>query len=457
MEHRILVSRTPGQTRVAVLQDDRLTDFYADRDHARSLAGAIYVGRVSRVFAKSRRAIVDVGPDIGEVFVNRQPDMPWPAEGARVPVQIIRDPDHGKRAIGRFQPVLVGRYVTVAVDPPVAGIVPEKLDAAATVQELIVNLGTAWQARSRLKKQLELLQYARQEARALYQTCETIGTAVDGSTVGDCLSPALTGIDLALRESPVHEPGIVADNAGVARSVEQSAALSGASVAIALWQPHRGDLFDTEGVTAQLDDALARQTTHAGATITIDPTEALTAIDVDVAVPAGPGTAKPQSAILEHILGRVRLLNIGGLIAIDLPGGGGQARKALIAAANSARTSDPLPLQFEPPGRFNVMLFSRQQVRCSLLAQFCQHDAIAQRATSDDTVALEALAAASRFVRAHPAPRYRLTVAAPVARLLDTSLRSAWQTLTDDPAVRIELAVNPALSGDGQQFSVEAI
>jgi len=456
LDHRILVSRTPGQTRVAVLQDDRLTDYYADRDHAPSLAGAIYAGRVSRVFAKGRRAIVDAGPVIGEVFVNRQPDMPWPAEGARVPVQIVRDPDHGKRAIGRFQPVLVGRYVTATVDPPVSCIVSESLDASITVQDLIVNLGAGWQARSRLKKQPDLLPHARREAQALAQKCESVSNAVDGSGIGDCLSPALSGIDVALRESPVHEPDIVADKAGVARSVEHAVALGGAPAAIALWPPHRGDLFETEGVTAQLDDALARQATHNGATITIDPTEALTAIDVDVAVPAGPGTAIRQSAILDHILGRVRLLNIGGLIAIDLPGGGGPEREALIATANKARAADPLPLQFEPPGRFNVMLFSRQQVRCSLLGQFFNHETMAQRAMSDDTVALEALAAASRLIRSHPAPRYRLTVAAPGAKKTPTNVRPAWLSAIEDPVARMELLVDPALPIGGQQFSVEA-
>ncbi len=57
----MLVEQDPHQTRVAILEDDRLAELYIERQGARGVAGNVYKGRVSRVLPGMQAAFVDIG------------------------------------------------------------------------------------------------------------------------------------------------------------------------------------------------------------------------------------------------------------------------------------------------------------------------------------------------------------------------------------------------------------
>jgi ribonuclease G len=59
----LLVNRTAGEVRVALVQDGRPTAFYVERDRERGVVGNIYKGRVVRVVPGMQSAFVDVGLD----------------------------------------------------------------------------------------------------------------------------------------------------------------------------------------------------------------------------------------------------------------------------------------------------------------------------------------------------------------------------------------------------------
>ena len=61
MSHKILVEDDPHQTRVAVLEDDRLTEVFVERRRHRGLVGNVYKGRVTRVLPGMQAAFVDIG------------------------------------------------------------------------------------------------------------------------------------------------------------------------------------------------------------------------------------------------------------------------------------------------------------------------------------------------------------------------------------------------------------
>ena len=50
MSKEICISSTPHETRLAILEDDQLTEVYYERENEYTLAGSIYKGRVTRVF-----------------------------------------------------------------------------------------------------------------------------------------------------------------------------------------------------------------------------------------------------------------------------------------------------------------------------------------------------------------------------------------------------------------------
>ena len=57
----MLIESDPHQTRIAVLEDDRLTEIFVERHRHRGLVGNIYKGRVTRVLPGMQAAFVDVG------------------------------------------------------------------------------------------------------------------------------------------------------------------------------------------------------------------------------------------------------------------------------------------------------------------------------------------------------------------------------------------------------------
>jgi Rne/Rng family ribonuclease len=61
MTKELLISSSPHETKVAVLEDDQLVEVYFQRDTDVGLVGGIYKGRVNRVLPGMQSAFVDVG------------------------------------------------------------------------------------------------------------------------------------------------------------------------------------------------------------------------------------------------------------------------------------------------------------------------------------------------------------------------------------------------------------
>ena len=61
MSKELIVDSSPHETRVAILEDDRLVDIYIERESEHPLAGSIFKGRVARVLPGMQSAFVDIG------------------------------------------------------------------------------------------------------------------------------------------------------------------------------------------------------------------------------------------------------------------------------------------------------------------------------------------------------------------------------------------------------------
>ncbi len=61
MSKELFVSLTPHETKVAVSEEDQLTEIYYERENEYTLAGSIYKGRVTRVLPGMQSAFVDIG------------------------------------------------------------------------------------------------------------------------------------------------------------------------------------------------------------------------------------------------------------------------------------------------------------------------------------------------------------------------------------------------------------
>src|SRR5689334_11202108 len=61
MNKELFVSSTPHETKVAIVEDDQLTEIYYERENEYTLAGSIYKGRVTRVLPGMQSAFVNIG------------------------------------------------------------------------------------------------------------------------------------------------------------------------------------------------------------------------------------------------------------------------------------------------------------------------------------------------------------------------------------------------------------
>ena len=61
VKREILISGTPRETRVAILEDDRLVELLVDRPDQRRTVGDVYLGRVEAVLPGIQAAFVDIG------------------------------------------------------------------------------------------------------------------------------------------------------------------------------------------------------------------------------------------------------------------------------------------------------------------------------------------------------------------------------------------------------------
>src|SRR5262245_9847888 len=61
MRREICIDRVPGETRVALLEDDLLAEILVERETARGVAGNVYLGRVRNILPGMQAAFVDLG------------------------------------------------------------------------------------------------------------------------------------------------------------------------------------------------------------------------------------------------------------------------------------------------------------------------------------------------------------------------------------------------------------
>src|SRR6201985_1609448 len=61
MSKEICISSTPHETRLAILEDDQLSEIYYERENEYTLAGSVYKGRVTRVLPGMQSAFVYIG------------------------------------------------------------------------------------------------------------------------------------------------------------------------------------------------------------------------------------------------------------------------------------------------------------------------------------------------------------------------------------------------------------
>jgi Ribonuclease G/E len=205
------------------------------------------------------------------------------------------------------------------------------------------------------------------------------------------------------------------------------------------------DATITEGRAAveAADDAEAEalETIHplpGGGTLAIEPTRALTAIDVDLGERKGADakrvTRQANLAALAESARLLRLKGLGGLVIIDLVGRGHDGN-ALLAAARLAFGPDNPGVAIGPVGRFGTMELSIPRRTRPLLERLQSPDGTLTDRTLAERLVRRILAEAE----AQPGARLSATCAPPVAKAAEPLAR----LLAERIGVRFAITPDP--------------
>lgn len=201
-----------------------------------------------------------------------------------------------------------------------------------------------------------------------------------------------------------------------------------------LAQARPADASTRARLDAAFEDALAPTAPiGGGGALTIEPTAALVAIDVDAGGRHGSGD--PERFALDLNLAaaneaarQLRLRNLGGLIAIDFVSMRAAAHRGqLEQAVKAAFAGDPWSVQFGGLSRFGVYELARAQLRTPLHEMLCDGGG----RLNVETAGLTALRAIEREGAAETGRQIACTVAGEVKAWLDTGA-IGWRAALDD-------------------------
>lgn len=383
MIDEILVSVSPGETRIACRAAGKTVELHRFLHGRSTLAGNVYVGRITRVVPAMGAAFVEIGhAKSGFLPLSSNPALQGDLhEGARALVQVMREPERGKGAQLSTDIRIPGRLLVYA--PNGSGIhVARRICDDEEVQRLtallssVVRPDEGWIARTAAVAATE--SELGREAEALREAwCDILRLA------REAVPPALVYGE----SSPVLR--VLRDKSGpqLARViVDERESFAAAEGFLRAYLPHivahlslhdgRVSLFEAEGVEEEFESLLdPRVSLPCGGTLVIERTEALWAIDVNTA--RNTTGSSPEVSILAtnleaavEVARQIRLRDLAGLIVIDFVHmDDAVARERVLEALRSALADDPSPVRVAGFSDLGLVELSRRRTRPSLTGE----------------------------------------------------------------------------------------
>jgi ribonuclease G len=371
LKREILISATPRETRVAILEDDRLVELLVDRPEVRRLVGNIYRGKVEAVLPGIQAAFVDIG--LGKSAFLHASDVLEPEEedledeegangrtrngtpgaagegggrgtsrkqlpniqdvvkrGESILVQVTKEPIGTKGPRVTTQISLPGRNLVYLPFASKIGISRkiEDREERARLREIVAKLlpkdsgGVIVRtvaeglAEEQIQRELKVLM-------GLWKKIKRKATFVRAPALVQREASLTSGIIRDLFSDQVDHLWVDSEElyAEIRRYLEQVD--PGLLDRVTLYQ-EATPLFDKFDIEAEIRDLFKRRVDlPSGGYVVIEPTEALVSIDVNTGRSSGSGK-DPEKTILRtnldaarEIARQLRLRDIGGIIVID--------------------------------------------------------------------------------------------------------------------------------------------
>ncbi len=412
MSSKLVVNAMPQETRVAVMENDRLAELYSERPQEKGFVGNIYKGKVARVLPGMQASFVDIGleraaflyvtdffEEYGDAFSDkeveeakrkkRQPNRPriqdMLKEGQDVLVQIAKDPMGTKGARLTSHVSLPGRHLVFMPTVSHVGVSRKIEDDAERrylkelVQEhqtseggFIVRTASAGLPEKNIVHDVTYLERLWKKILRRRQGMK---------------APILVHEDLSLPLRTVRDfftddvDELIVDDANTFRQIKQFVGQflpPRRNRKITLYKK-REPIFQNYGLESQLDRALNRKVwLKSGGYLIIDQTEALTSIDVNTGRFVGSKNLeetifKTNQEAVKEIVAQLRLRNIGGLIILDIIDMDRRGnREKIYRLLEENLTHDKAKTNVLQISELGLVEMTRKRTRDNLVRQLCE-------------------------------------------------------------------------------------
>jgi len=381
----MLISHDSNETRVALLEDRELVELYIERPK-RSVVGNVYLGKVSDVLPGMQAAFVDIGIEknaflyVDEIVapeglegLPRRDIQSLLKPGQQVMVQVTKDPMGTKGARVTTEITLPGRFLVLMPFSEFVGVSKKLPDAERDRLHHIVQANmppgigvivrtVALGASERdLMSDLEFL--LRLWKRVNHQSTEALAPEV-----------IYTEMDLALRLvrdvfSDEFKWLSIDDRATHDKVVSFLKKTSPGLVRRVRLFKEKAPLFESYNLQAAIDSALRRTVAlPSGGYLTIDKTEALTAVDVNTGRFVGKKNleetiVRTNLEAAEETVRQLRLRDIGGIIVVDFIDMEDEAHKSLLLQRlGDALSHDRTKTRMSDVSRLGLVEITRKNV-----------------------------------------------------------------------------------------------
>lgn len=367
---------------MAIMQFGTVTDIRIFRDHAPSYVGAIYLGRVTRLSSELQAAFVELesGTD-GFLPLKNLPKTPGKKpkdltallhQGQRLIVQVTADSKPGKscKLTAKVElistsivlhPFRTGAFVSSRIKDP------EKRSALKLFGEEIVpdDIGLTF----RTDAEDISFDQLKMTASEMIKIWRHVSKDIKNKKCPSLLSQGPNVIEQIMREYSTSDiKSILIDQASALKEATSWAkAFAPGLLDLISHYNEKTPIFNKYQVTDDIEGVTSPEVIlNSGAWITIEETEALTAIDVNM----GKATVSKdtQTAIFSinreaarEIFRQIRLRGIGGLIVIDFIDMTDKGNmKSLLHFIDELIFDDPMPLQRGNISSFGLLELTRR-------------------------------------------------------------------------------------------------
>jgi ribonuclease G len=459
VKRQIVINSSPAESRVAILEEERLTDFYVERAERDRLLGHIFMGRVVKLAPSMQAAFVAIGQE-SDGFLPYSDCVPpnrWRGEadaapqraGLQVdqvfPVQVVKEPIGTKGARLTMQLSLAGRYLVLLLGDSMTGVsrriksTSERRRLKTLVREirpdgfgLILRTVAEGHSQAQIEADLrELMQHWEEVRRRL-------GTAQPGEMAHR--EPGMVShVMRDLFTADLDE--VVCDNRGLWKELKAYVAevLPALTEDVRLYTG-REPLFDAMGIEEEIERSIERRVwVKGGCYLIIESTEAMTTIDVNSGRFARKRTLEDNALRVNleaaREIGRqLRLRDLGGLVVIDfIDMQEEEHRLRLLQEMRQILKHDRAQTDVAPLSRFGLMEMTRERVRPALihtLHQPCRRCGGTGLVPSRETLLTELDRWVRRFKAATGERRLLILVAPPLHAHLTAGKRNLlWRMM----------------------------